>query len=206
MQRPRNALKTVYKISKSRWSRVLSAVERYYLLFITHCKQLWCISHCFNRQPHHDKDPKETLPQPKIHKTRSLAKRCSNKITETILQGKAFGMHWIINRRFWQWFKDSNMQSSKTQIILRDRYTAPAAKQVTVENGRWKVIVEGCIIQAMENNRLQEGRMKEEKHWIANTEERFYQLREVKRKAEKTAAEGARTCVLPKEGCNVWRY
>jgi hypothetical protein len=37
---------------------------------------------------------------------------------------------------FWQWFKDSNMQSSKTQIILRDRYTAPAAKQVTVENGR----------------------------------------------------------------------
>ena len=97
------------------------------------------------------------------------------------------------------------MQSSKTQIILRDRYTAPAAKQVTVENGRWKVIVEGCIIQAMENNRLQEGRMKEEKHCIANTEERFYQLREVKRKAEKTAAEGARTCVLPKEGCNVWR-
>ena len=55
----------------------------------------------------------------------------------------------------------------------------------------------------MENNRLQEGRMKEEKHWIANTEERFYQLREVKRKAEKTAAEGARTCVLSKEGCNV---
>ena len=97
------------------------------------------------------------------------------------------------------------MQSSKTQIILRDRYTAPAAKQVTVENGRWKVIVEGCIIQAMENNRLQEGRMKEEKHWIANTEERFYQLGEAKRKAEKTAAEGARTCVLPKEGCNVWR-
>jgi hypothetical protein len=57
--------------------------------------------------------------------------------------------------------------------------------------------------KAMENNRLQEGRMQEEKRWVANTEERFYQLREVKRKAEKTAAEGARTCVLPKEGCNV---
>jgi hypothetical protein len=55
----------------------------------------------------------------------------------------------------------------------------------------------------MENNRLQEGRMKEEKNWIANTEERFYQLGEAKRKAEKTAAEGARTFVLPKEGCNV---
>jgi hypothetical protein len=40
---------------------------------------------------------------------------------------------------------------------LRDRYTAPAAKQVKVENGRWKVIVEGCVIQAMENNRLQDG-------------------------------------------------
>ena len=45
--------------------------------------------------------------------------------------------------------------------------------------------------------------MKEEKHWIVNTEERFYQLREVKRKAEKTVAEGARTCVFLKEGCNV---
>jgi hypothetical protein len=46
-------------------------------------------------------------------------------------------MHWIINRRFGNGLKTARCKPrSKTQIILRDRYTAPAAKQVKVENGR----------------------------------------------------------------------